>query len=284
MRSQKYRLIAGAAACLGAAGAVLLATYVLEPVGHWDVAAFTQLQGLDNHPRLLWLTHRIVHFSDPLPAVLIMAMIGVSGLAWGRARHVAAAALLVGAAAMTTATLKVVLAHPRYHGILGADRLAANAFPSGHATTAMSVALAAVLVVPRRWRLFAAAAGACYALAIGSSLLINGWHYPSDVIGGFLVASSFGLLAVAVLRVGEGERKAPRQFVWPLSRPRAPNPHLLAASIAGVTVALAVVAVPHADKLLSYSQANTSAMAATIGLALASIALVYAIAVEANRR
>jgi membrane-associated phospholipid phosphatase len=284
MRSQKYRLVAGAAACFGAAGAVLLATYVLEPIGHWDVAAFTQLQGLDTHPRLLWLTHRIVHFGDPLPAVLIMAMIGVAGLAWGRARHVVAAALLVGAAAITTATLKVVLAHPRYQGILGADRLAANAFPSGHATTAMSVALAAVLVAPRRWRLFTAIAGACYALAIGSSLLINGWHYPSDVIGGFLVATSFGLLAIAGLRLSEGERKAPRQVIWPHSRLRALDSYSLAAPVGGVTVAFAVVAVAHAPKLLSYWQANTSAVVATIGLALASIALVYGIAVEANRR
>ena len=73
-------------------------------------------------------------------------------------------------------------------------------FPSGHATAAMSMAVALVLVAPRGHRWAAVILGAAYALAISVTVIILGWHYPSDVLAGTLVATGFGFLAIAGLR------------------------------------------------------------------------------------
>src|SRR5207237_6468526 len=84
---------------------------------------------------------------------------------------------------------------PDRHGALKAS------FPSGHATVAMALALAVVVVSPRVLRAPLAVAGAVYAAAVGISLVALGWHYPSDVLGGFIVAAAWSAAAVAVLRV-----------------------------------------------------------------------------------
>ena len=68
-----------------------------------------------------------------------------------------------------------------------ADRCAS--WPSGHATAAMSFALCAVLAAPARLRPLVAAVGAAFAVAVCYSFLALAWHYPSDVLGGFLVAT-----------------------------------------------------------------------------------------------
>jgi membrane-associated phospholipid phosphatase len=78
-------------------------------------------------------------------------------------------------------------------------------FPSGHATVAMALALSVVVVAPRALRAPVAFVGAVYAAAVGISLVALGWHYPSDVLAGFLVAAAWAAVAVAVLRAW-GER------------------------------------------------------------------------------
>ena len=59
-----------------------------------------------------------------------------------------------------------------------------------------------VLIVPRRHRWAAVILGAAYAIAISVTVIILGWHYPSDVLAGTLVATGFGFLALAALRAG----------------------------------------------------------------------------------
>ncbi len=82
----------------------------------------------------------------------------------------------------------------------------AEAYPSGHATSAMSIALAAVLVAPPRLRVAVACGAAAYVIAVSTSLLVIGWHLPSDVLGGLLITSGFFFLVVAALRVGAAGR------------------------------------------------------------------------------
>ncbi|MFL6727648.1 MAG: phosphatase PAP2 family protein [Sphingomicrobium sp.] len=69
-----------------------------------------------------------------------------------------------------------------------------SSFPSGHATSSMIfyLALALALTAPSRQR-FAAASGAILlSLLIGTSRVMLGVHWPSDVIGGW----AFGILWV----------------------------------------------------------------------------------------
>jgi membrane-associated phospholipid phosphatase len=78
--------------------------------------------------------------------------------------------------------------------------VAAAYFPSGHATAAFSLALAATLVAPGRWRLRVAALGLLFAVTVSFALLIGGDHFPSDVLASYLLATGSCLVLLAALR------------------------------------------------------------------------------------
>jgi membrane-associated phospholipid phosphatase len=63
----------------------------------------------------------------------------------------------------------------------------------------MCLALCAVLVAPARLRPLVATLGVIYALSVGYAVVALVWHFPSDVVGGFLVAAGWTLVAVAGL-------------------------------------------------------------------------------------
>jgi undecaprenyl-diphosphatase len=69
-----------------------------------------------------------------------------------------------------------------------------SSFPSGHATSSMIcyLALALALTGHTRWRRVAAAGAILLSLLIGTSRVMLGVHWPSDVIGGW----AFGMLWV----------------------------------------------------------------------------------------
>jgi undecaprenyl-diphosphatase len=71
-----------------------------------------------------------------------------------------------------------------------------SSFPSGHATSSMVfyLTLALVLTAHSRWRFAAAGAAILLSLLIGTSRVMLGVHWPSDVIGGW----AFGMLWVMV--------------------------------------------------------------------------------------
>ena len=100
---------------------------------------------------------------------------------------------------LTTQILKALLAHPRYQPILGYRQIGSTSFPSGHAAASLSIALALVLVAPRAWRVPAALVGAAFALCIGLSVLVVNHHYPSDVLGGWLVTGAWFFAVLAGL-------------------------------------------------------------------------------------
>ncbi len=133
-------------------------------------------------------------------------LIAACGIAlWrGRPLDAAAAVAVVAGANLTTQVLKIALAHPRFQPVLGHDQLGPIAFPSGHATAATSIAIAFLFVVPHRWRPAVALAGACFVAAVGCSVMVLAWHFPSDVLGGVLVACGWGFAVLAARRIAEG--------------------------------------------------------------------------------
>jgi membrane-associated phospholipid phosphatase len=189
-------------ACAFALVALILVAYAFGPVERLDATLLSHLAAGEN-TAVGTLADAIAHTADPLPLVAMLAILCGYALHRGRPRDALAAIAVVAGANLTTQALKVLLAHPRYQPILGYHQVGSTAFPSGHATAAMSIALALLFVVPRPRREAAAALGTAYVLAVGCSVLILDWHVPSDVLGGILVAAGWGFAVLAALRLVE---------------------------------------------------------------------------------
>jgi membrane-associated phospholipid phosphatase len=150
------------------------------------------------------LVNAVAHVADPAPYGLLGALLIGTALARGRVRlAAAAAAVLLGAAFTTDYVLKPALAAHRFDAVLGSRQVPDLSFPSGHATASMALALCAILVAAPRFRPYVAGLGAVFAIAVSYAFLTLGWHYPSDVLGGYLVAGGWTALAVAVLRLAD---------------------------------------------------------------------------------
>jgi undecaprenyl-diphosphatase len=130
------------------------------------------------------------------PALLIAAGFVVAGLLWWRARGrlalVLLSVILVGRALAEVQKYSIARARPELepHLVL----VKTSSFPSGHATSSMIFFLALALALTARSRWHRAAAGAAVTLSflVGTSRVMLGVHWPSDVIGGW----AFGALWV----------------------------------------------------------------------------------------
>jgi membrane-associated phospholipid phosphatase len=138
-------------------------------------------------------------------AVAVIATAGLAGIAFAVGRPLLAAGVVVtiAGANLTTQVLKdVVLERPN---LVGSEAYAyGNSFPSGHVTLAASLALAALLVAPRRLRSFVALAGAVYVSVVGMSTLTAGWHRLADALGAILVALAWAGLVAALVVAARG--------------------------------------------------------------------------------
>jgi hypothetical protein len=139
-----------------------------------------------------------------------------------------------------------------------------------------------VLAVPARARPAAATFGAVFAVAVSYSFLTLGWHYPSDVLGAFLVAVTWAQLALAVLFAGDARplRRPDVPLRPPVSLRSALAPPAAALLGAGALAGLIALARPH--QVISYANGHTAFMvgAAVIG----ALGLVLATAVMLSVR
>jgi membrane-associated phospholipid phosphatase len=190
---------AAALACATALGLLALLVYGADAFHHADLRAFTELSA-HHHSRGGDLAEAIAVLADPLPLLGFLAVACAIALLRGRPRDALAATLVVAGANITTQALKVVLAHPRAQTLLGGSGAAEVGFPSGHTTAACSIGIAFALVVPRNLAPIVLALGAGFGLAVGLSVVVIAWHYPSDVIGGILVAAGWGFAVLAARR------------------------------------------------------------------------------------
>lgn len=206
------RVKAPLAAWIGCAVALILlalVAYGIDAAQRADATLLTKF--IAREGSLGPFAEAIAHLGDPLPLLLMLAGACAIALWRGRPLEALAAIVVVAGANLTTQVLKVALAHPRYQSVLGPDQLGPVAFPSGHATAITSIAIAFALVAPPNWRLTVAAIGAGLVLAVGCSIMVLAWHFPSDVLGGILVASGWGFAALAALRAfGDGDRGVER--------------------------------------------------------------------------
>jgi membrane-associated phospholipid phosphatase len=156
----------------------------------------------------------IVSLFNPVPFVVLASLIVAAAIAAGRVR----AGLVVGASMVASAAsaewLKPLLAvqrqYPDYH------YMPAASWPSAHTAAIVSLLLGLVILLPPRLRPTAAALCGGFGLLALGSIVLMGFHYPSDVLGGVLVATAWSAVALAL----SGTARAPRAA---RPRPRSPR-------------------------------------------------------------
>jgi membrane-associated phospholipid phosphatase len=270
--------------CWGLFVCVLVTAYWFGPArwaDGWAVDGFLNLQRS-------WLTHiatAVAHLANPVPFAIWTALLAGIALRHRGPRHALAVLVLLVGSNVIAQTLKVVLEHPRPHDFLGHAQVGATSFPSGHATAAMAIAFAALLIAPPAWRAWVALGGGVFALAVSESIMFLAWHFPSDVVGGFLVATACTLMTVAGLRAAEQRwpqrtgREAARRAIRgidPIAGVGVVSAFVVAALL-GVAIAAGHGAVAFADR-------HTVAVAAVVGVAAMSAVLPASVAALGGRR
>jgi membrane-associated phospholipid phosphatase len=218
-------------------------------------------------PRLHHATSELLRTIDVTSLAVIGSGLVVLALLRRRPDVALAVLVVLTGANGTTQLLKPALGRAQFFG--PDNSLGPPSFPSGHATVAMSLALAAVLASPAGVRLVTALAGAVYATAVGVALVALGWHYPSDVAGGYLVAGAWAALVAAPVAV-LGARRRSRVRAARIDRGAATA--LVVLLSLGFTVAVAV-AVSRRPELISYGRLHTLFFVSCAGLAALSLVL-----------
>jgi len=253
-----------AVACVLATTAVWLLAFESGAGARLDssvLRGFTGLQGSRVEP----VADAAAHLADPIPFVLLsLAIVGLA-LARRRPLHAVVVAVVLAGATVTTQLLKPVATVARPADTPPLAPLA-DAWPSGHTTAAMALALCLVTVAPARWRPLAAAVGGAFAVAQAYGLLVMGWHYPSDVVAAFGVSTGWLALGVAALRLttDRAEESSPR---W-----RTVVAPAAVTALAGAGLAAGIVLLRPA-RASSYVEAHPTFVTAAIVLGAAGLAL-----------
>ncbi len=260
MASRARPAILGAAACGASAVLVWALSFRVEAMHRIDARAFLGFTGLDG-ARGTGIAPGLAGLADPPVFALLSGAVILLALLRRRIGTAVVIATVLLGANVATQTLKAVIDPTRGTG------LGETSWPSGHTTAAMTVALCLVLASPVRWRPYAGAVGSIYVLAVAFSLMILGWHFPSDVVGGMLVASAWTGAAVALQQVLTARRSAdaPRRV---LRAGDAVRPVLLTAVGLAAFGASALLARAGALAYLLEHTAFTTGAALTAALAL----------------
>jgi membrane-associated phospholipid phosphatase len=197
------RSFLAALSCAAAVVALGIAADDVRPIRRFDLRSVLRFEHRTDKADSIALV--IAHLGDPLVFVVLAAALVVSGFYFGRRRQALAAMVILVGANLSTQIAKVVfenphlLFEPRFELTLTNGFPSRDSYPSGHVTAASSLALAALLLVPARHRASVAAGGVLLVAAVGISVILLAWHFPSDVVGGVLVTAAWGFALRAVL-------------------------------------------------------------------------------------
>lgn len=289
MAKSTRTLLGLAAACAVGFALVTVCAYGLVD-GRWldrvGLEGFIAMRGAN----LYDLTRNVVHLGDPAQVGLIGLALASIAIARGRSRVALVIVALLALTSISSQLLKELLSHPRLQPVIEGGHVDPSSLPSGHATAAMALALAAVFAAPRRARPAAAVVGAALALAVGFSVVALGWHFPSDVLAGYLLATGWALVLAAGLRELDSRHPArhraglPTGFTSLADRVSASGLTAGAAALAflGLVGVLLFVAT-HGPEIADFGRVHTTSVAMVAGMALAALALPAGMAAALRR-
>ena len=260
-----------AALCALAAGALFaVAVHTSEGQRIDDLARGGE--ALTAFPRAHAATERLLETISVSSLLLFGGGIMAFALVRGRPWLAAGAGVAVVGANLTTQALKARFDRP---DLAGGGPTIDGAWPSGHVTVAMSLAMALVLVAPAGLRWTTALAGCAYATAVGLAVIALDWHRPSEVVGAYLVAVGWtAAVAALLIAAGEGARAGRgRAGAARLGALAAIAVGLAFAAVVGVTAARRVDVVRLVDDRTAFTAAAVVAGAAcaVLGGALAAL-------------
>ena len=156
---------------------------------------------------LIWLMQGISWIGGGVQRYIIVAVLTFAlwrWWGWGSALAMGVTTLI---AALTSDVMKYFFARVRPDFVAQLDPITSPAFPSGHANNAAVVYILFIMLVPQArhpvWQLAAAA----MILLTGISRIMLGVHWPTDVLGGWMLGASFALMAGGVIAYRQHQRQ-----------------------------------------------------------------------------
>ncbi len=189
--------------CLMAFGAIAEDVHEQE-ASALDALATPLLHDLSS-PTLDALMNAIAALGSPL-VVVPLFVVAVVLLIWrGHRRQAAFLTVLVAGSLILNQSLKLVFQRPRPQ-LDWANVQPEYSFPSGHSMNSLVFYVGLALIVwaiwGRRAGLIALVAAIGLAFLIGLSRIYLGYHYFTDVVGGFLAGAAWLLIVVAAFNGG----------------------------------------------------------------------------------
>ncbi len=115
--------------------------------------------------------------------------------------------LSVGGIALITMFIKTLFDRPRPDLWEQLVTETSFSFPSGHSSASAALAASIVLLLwNTRWRTVATVAGILYVLIVGVSRMYLGVHFPTDVMGGWLLGITWVALVAGSLYAMKARR------------------------------------------------------------------------------
>mgnify|MGYP000311195224 FL=1 len=156
---------------------------------------------------LIWLMQGISWIGGGAQRYIIVAILTLAlwrWWGWGSALAMGITTLI---AALTSDVMKYFFARVRPEFVAQLDPITSPAFPSGHANNAAVVYILFIMLVPQArhplWQL----AAAMMILLTGVSRIMLGVHWPTDVLGGWMLGASFALMAGALIAYRQHQRQ-----------------------------------------------------------------------------
>ena len=120
------------------------------------------------------------------------------------------------------------------------------------------------------------------AVAESFSVVILNWHFPSDTVGGYLLAGAWSLAALAALRAVDERWPVPGTFRGVARSAIADAALPLIA--AGVVLVAVLLLVTHPHQVSDFARAHTAAVAVGGGIALSALIVLGALTALSRRR